>query len=240
MVDVRTLNFNEWCETPEVWIPNEIWMQNNHGFKISDLAGLECFAGLDLVSGLSLNAFVLFFPYFKGDKHAVLPLFWMPRDAMRSTNAKMDFESWSDEGLIAICEGNVIDNDWAYARIMDFASKYNINSISFNITLQNHDVVQSLVRSGFKCNPISQGYRSQSTPTMLFEELLRSESIEHFNNPILNWMNMNSQIAKSKDGDVRVQKMQGFTSGIIASVQAIAQWKTVSAKESPDQVLDAW
>lgn len=240
MVDVRTLNFNEWCETPEVWIPNEIWAQNSHGYSPNELIGHECYAGLDLVSGLSLNALVLFFPYFRGDKHAVLPLFWMPRDAMRNTNAKMDFESWSDEGLIALCDGNVIDNDWAYGRIMDFASKYNINSISFNVTLQNHDVVQGLVRAGFNCNPISQGYRSQSTPTMLFEELLQSNSIEHFNNPILNWMNMNSQIAKSKDGDVRVQKLQGFTSGIIAAIQAIAQWKVVSARERADQAIEAW
>jgi len=240
MVDVRTLNFNEWCETPEIWIPNEVWQANSHGYNLSHLAGVECFAGLDLVSGLSINSISLFFPHFRGEKHAVLPLFWMPRDAIRNINARMDFESWADEGLIAVCEGNVVDNDWAYGKIIEFLSRHNVNSVSFNLTLQNHDIVQSLVRAGINCNPISQGYRSQSTPTMAFEELLRSNCIEHFNNPVLGWMNMNSQVSRSKDGDIRVQRMQGYTSGIIASIQAIAQWKAISANEQADQAIEAW
>jgi phage terminase large subunit-like protein len=240
MVDVRTLNFNEWCETPEIWIPNEVWQANSHGYNVSQLAGVECYAGLDLVSGLSINSISLFFPYFRGDKHAVLPLFWMPRDAIRNINARMDFESWADEGLIAVCEGNVVDNDWAYGKIIEFLSKYDVNSVSFNLTLQNHDIVQSLVRAGINCNPISQGYRSQSTPTMAFEELLRSNCIEHFNNPVLGWMNMNSQVARSKDGDIRVQRMQGYTSGVISSIQAIAQWKAISATEQADKAIEAW
>lgn len=240
MVDVRTLNFNEWCETPDIWIPNEIWQANSHGFKPKDLIGVECYGGLDIVSGLSLNSLVLFFPQMNGEISAVLPLFWMPSEAIQRTNARIDFESWAEQGLIALCDGNVVDNDWTYHRIIDFISQYNVNSISFNITLQNHDIVQALVRAGIKCNPISQGYRSQSTPTMAFEELLRSNQIEHFNNPVMAWMNMNAQIAKSKDGDIRVQKIQGFTSGIVATIQAIAQYKAIMANSQPDQAIESW
>ncbi|MEY3400419.1 MAG: hypothetical protein RLZZ86_16 [Cyanobacteriota bacterium] len=240
MVDVKTLNFNEWCETPEVWIANEIWKANHHGFNLKDLQGLECYGGLDIVSGLSMNAFVLFFPHFRGEIHAVLPLFWMPNDAIRSSNIRVDFESWANQGLIAICEGNVVENDFAYNQIMKMLELYNVHSIAFNLTLLNHDIVQSLIKAGIKCNPISQGYRSQSTPTRAWEEMLMSNQIEHFNNPVLAWQNMNTQLGRNKEGDIRVQKLGGINAGITASIQALAQFKSVSANEMDDQTLDTW
>lgn len=240
LVDVRTLNFNEWCETPEVWIANEIWQKNSHGYSIKDLEGLECYAGLDLVSGLQMNAFVLFFPHFKGDKHAVLPLFFAPSDSIKSSNIRVDFERWSNDGFIALCDGNVIDNDFAFNKIMEFISKYNVNSVAINITIANHDIVQALVKAGVECNPISQGYKAQSTPTKAWEELLVSEQIEHFGNPVLNWQNMNTQIARSKEGDIRVSKMNGINAGIIGAIQALAQYKSVMALESDDKHIIAW
>jgi len=240
MVDVRTLNFNQWCETPEVWIPSDIWNANHHGYKVEDLYGLECYGGLDIVSGLSMNSFVLFFPNFRNGIHAVLPLFWCPSDAIRSSNIRVDFESWADQGLINICDGNVVENDYAYNLIMEWMGKFNVDSISFNVSLQNHDVVQSLVKSGINVNPISQGYRSQSVPTKNWEELLTGKSIEHFNNPVLAWMNINTQVARSKDGDIRAQKLNGMNAGITAAIQALAQWKIQAAGESNDKSLEAW
>jgi len=56
----------------------------------------------------------------------------------------------------------------------------------------------------------------------------------------LNWMNMNTQISKSKDGDIRVQKIGGMNAGITAAIQALAQWKSVAANEQPDQSIDSW
>lgn len=240
MVDVKTLNFNEWCETPEVWITNEIWQNNSQGYNLKDLEGLECYAGLDIVSGLSMNSMVLFFPHFKGDIHAVLPLFWCPNEAIQRSNIKIDFQSWAEQGLIAICEGNVVENEFAYNEILNMLSKYNVNSIAFNLTLINHDIVQGLVKAGINCNPISQGYKSQSTPTHVWEELLTARQIEHFGNPVLSWMNLNTQISKSKEGDIRVQKIGGMNAGITAAIQAVAQWKSVTANEPADQTIDSW
>ena len=240
MIYVRTLNFNQWCETPEVWIPIETWNLNYHGFSIKDLYGLECYGGLDIVSGLSMNAFVLFFPNFKNDLHAVLPLFWCPSDAIRSSQLRVDFQSWADEGLINICEGNVVENDFAYNLIMDHISKFNVECISFNITLQNHDLVQGLVRAGVNVNPISQGYRSQSTPTRTWEELMTGKQIEHFNNPVLSWMNVNTQISRNRDGDIRVQKLGGMNAGITASIQALAQWKISMSNDTNDKTIESW
>lgn len=241
MIDVRTLNFNEWCETPQVWITQDVWNKNSHGLTIEDLYGKPCFGGFDISSGLTFNAFSLFFPHIRDNCHAVLVLFWCPQDAISSSQMRVDYESWANAGHLQICEGNVIDNDWAYDKIYKFISQFDLDSIAFNMTLQTHDIIQALIRAGIKCNPISQGYRMQSTPTKAFEEMVTACELDHLNNPMLAWQNLNTQIARSKDGDIRVQKMHGLNCGIPATIQAIAQWKTITAGvQDNDQVLMAW
>ena len=140
-----------------------------------------------------------------------------------------------------VCDGNVIDNDWAYSKVYEFISRFNLHSIAFNLTLSTHDVVQALIRANVSCNPISQGYRTQSLPTKAWEEMLTAGEIDHLNNPVLAWQNLNTQIARSKDGEVRIQKMQGMNSGIAAAIQAIAQWKTISSGiKEDDGLLESW
>jgi phage terminase large subunit-like protein len=240
MVDVKTLNFNEWCETPEVWIPNEIWVKNTHGIKEERLEGRECYGAIEITSGLNLNSFSLIFPNVDVELHAVKCMFWMPSDAIRNSNIKMDFESWADDGFIDVCEGNVIDNDFIFNRIMDLFKKYNMHSLTFPVSLTNHDILQALVRSGVTCNPISTSYRGQNTPVGLWEELLTNGHVEHFGNPVLAWMNGQTQLSRNKDGERRIQKAGAVTSGIVACVNALAQWKTVMAGEIDDAVIESW
>lgn len=240
MVDVRTLNFNEWCETPEVWIPHDVWVKNSKGIDINTLKGRTCYGSIEVTSGLSLNAFSLFFPNISVDLHAVRCLFWMPSDAIRNTNLRVEFESWADDGLIEVCVGNVIDNDFIFNKIIELLQNYNIHSLSFNVSLTNHDILQALVRAGIQCNPISTGYKGQNTPVGLWEELLTGSKIEHFNNPVLAWMNSQTQINRNKDNERRVLKSEGRTSGITASINALAQWKTIEANEMDDGTITSW
>ena len=240
MVDVRTLNFNEWCETPEVWIPQEVWAKNTHGFSEKMLLGRTCYASIEVTSGLSLNAVSLFFPNISGDIHGVKTMFWMPMDAIRNSNIKVEFEGWAEEGFIEVCDGNVIDNDFIFNKIMALFGLYNIHSLAFNVTLTNHDILQALVRNGVECNPISTSYKAQNTPVGHWEELLTQGKIEHFGNPVLAWMNGSTQVNRNKDGDRRVMKAEGRTSGITASVNALAQWKTIMANEIDDAKIEMW
>jgi phage terminase large subunit-like protein len=240
MVDVRTLNFNEWCETPEVWIPSDVWNKNTHGIKVEDLAGRQCFAGLEVISGMSLNCLSLFFPNVSGDKHAVKCIYWMPSDAMQDKNNSVDFRSWAELGLIELCPGNVIDNDFIFNKILEQFALYNVESLAFNKILTNHDILQAIVRAGVKVNAISQGYSGISTPTKEWESLLTAGQIEHFNNPVLAWQNMNTMVNRNKEQEIRVEKSGGRTAGISACVNALAQWKIYQASNMDDGMIESW
>jgi phage terminase large subunit-like protein len=95
--------------------------------------------------------------------------------------------------------------------------------------------VQALIKSGLQGNPISHGYQGISTPTLTWEEMLTAGQIEHFNNPVLAWMNSNC-MAQRKDNDLRLEKSGSRVVGIYAAINALAQWKTIEAESGSDEI----
>jgi phage terminase large subunit-like protein len=237
-VDVKTLNFNLWVDSPEVFIPSEVWNKNSHGITEEDLLGAECYGGIEIVSGKLLNCFCFLFPNVKG-KTVIKPIFWMP-DANRKNKETDNYNKWVDDKLIHTFLGDVADNDKVYELIMDGIGLYNMHSFAYKTNLENNDIVQSLIKNGIQGNPISHGYQGISTPTLTWEEMLTSNSIEHFNNPVLGWQNSNC-MAVRKDNDIRLEKSGGRVGGIYATINALAQWKTIEAEgKSDDAVIEIW
>lgn len=220
-VDVLTFNFNTWVGSPDVFIPAEIWNSNSHGIDEEELYGAECYGGIEIVSGKMMNAFVLLFPNING-KIVIKPFFWMPEDFKKTYD---DYPKWIDDELIWCDSGNVVDNDYVFNKLIDELSKYTLNSFAFKNGLENYDVIQKLIKAGHEGNPISHGLQGISTPTIAWEELLTSKSVEHFNNPVLTWMNSNC-MAVRKNNEIRLQKSGSKVVGIYAAINALAQYKT--------------
>jgi phage terminase large subunit-like protein len=85
---------------------------------------------------------------------------------------------------------------------------------------------------------MAQGVASISDATEEWEKMLRAGEVEHFGNPILSWMNSNC-LAVRKEAGTRIEKNSKVL-GIYACINAIAQWKAVSAGETDDQLIESW
>jgi len=253
-VDVKIYNFNMWVDSPVVWISSETWKMNNRGTKEKDLEGRLCYGGLEIVSGLDLNAFSLYFPKIgkvtivdkesgkkkEADLDAVKPFFWMAKGKVIHNKMKVDCSKWVERGFIKTTDGDVIDNEIIYAWILESLKDYNMDSLAYNVNLQHHEILQGLDKARVTCNPISQGYRGVSEPSLAWEEMLTAGRIEHFNNPVFQWMNSNCFIIR-KENDIRVQRQNGRVAGISATINAMAQYKTVEAEpKQDDQLIESW
>lgn len=242
-VDVRTLNFNEWCESPEVWIGKDIWEKNTHGIDESELKySYEAFAGLEIISGLSLNALVLLFPNVRDGIHGLKCMFWMPEEKILPdrNEAKFDFSDFVKKGYIKTSPGNVIENEIILDWIKEEINKHRVHSLAFNVNLQNHDILQGLVKAGVQCNPLTQSYRALTEPTLAWEEIANKFEFEHFGNPVLAWMNSQCMILR-KGNDVMLESMGGRVAGIYAGIRALAQWKTIEANgRFNDEIIESW
>jgi phage terminase large subunit-like protein len=226
-VEVLTLNFNMWVDSPEVFIPADVWTKNHHAdISEKDLEGRDCYGGLELISGKHLNCFSLIFPDVKGYT-VIRPIFWMPDEFINSRETDQ-YKNWKDKFIHSFI-GNVSENDLVIELLLQEIGRFNMHSFAFKKGTEHSDIVQALIKSGLQGNPISHGYQGISTPTLAWEEMLTAGQIEHFNNPVLAWMNSNC-MAQRKDNDLRLEKSGSRVVGIYASINALAQWKTIEAE----------
>lgn len=237
-VDVKTLNFNIWVDSPEVFIPNEVWIKNTgSGITEQDLYGQVCYGGLELSTSLLLNSFTFLFPDIRG-KVVIRTIFWMPDDNKKNTETDM-WTTWIEEGHIKIFGGNVVDNDGVVEMLISHIGNYQMHSFAFKTDAINSDIVQALIKYGIVGNPLSHGYVGVTTPMRKWEELFTSEACEHFGNPVMSWMNGNCMVVRKEDS-MRIEKSGGKVVGVYSGLSALAQWQTIDATEQNDQLLTSW
>lgn len=215
-VDVKTLNFNMWVDSPEVFISSEIWDTNTHvAVETSD----ECYGGLEVGPSGEVSALALLFP---GEITRIKMTWMLAEEALKTNDFYRDHRD-----LIKVDPGNVLDNEVAIGWIAEEFQKYNLHSFCFPKPQENNSIVQGLIKQGYQGNPISQGVSAIAAPTDQWEKLLRSGKIEHFKDPILKYQNSNC-LAIKKEAGTRIEK-NGKVLGIYSCINAVAQWQTVEA-----------
>lgn len=225
-VDTLTLNFDIWTEAAEAFIPGEVWDKNAHGYTEDALLGQECYGGIELVGAKGLSAFCLLFP---GEEITALKMFfWMPEEYGKNNTDRFDkAKEWKE--FIKVDAGNTVENDFIAAWLLEEIEKYDLHSFAFPKLKENDDIVQQLIKAGLTGNPISQAIGGISNPTTQWEDLFTAAKIEHFNNPVLKWMNSNCNVIR-KEAGIRIEKQGSRVVGISAGINALAQWKTIEAE----------
>jgi phage terminase large subunit-like protein len=221
-VDTLTLNFNIWTDSPQVFVPSEVWASNTHGLKESDLLGRPCFGGIELVGAKGMSAFCLLFPMEK--LTAIKMYFWGPGDYFKNNSDRFDrYNDWQE--FIKLDPGNTVENEVIIDWLEEEIGKYNMKSFAFPKIKENDDIVQGLIKDGIEGEPISQAVGGIGNPTSQWEDLLTAGTVEHFNNPVLTWMNSNCNVIR-KEAGIRIEKQGSRVVGISACINAVAQWKS--------------
>lgn len=219
-VDFKTKNLNMWVDAPTVWIQDETWLKNAYGIKKEDLVGAKCYGGLDLSTGIDLNAFSLYFPKFREINgrwiSPVLWWFWIPKSQVKTEF--FDYTEWVEQGFITVTEGvfeNVIDHKKVTSDISSLPALYNIEAIAFDQRLAYHGVVQDL-GAVFGTSedenfihglyPFTQSMPNVSLATKELETEITNEQLEHFGNPVARWMIGNVVLKKDAIGQIMPDK----------------------------------
>lgn len=237
-VDFKTKNLNLWVDAPTVWIQDEKWMKNSYGLHKDELLGQVCYGGLDLSTGIDINAFSLYFPRIKEidgrSISAVLWWFWIPKTQVRTEH--FDYSDWVDAGLITVTEGvfeNVIDHKKIVHDICQLPKKYNIHAIAFDQRLAYHGVVQDLgpvfgtsEDENFihGLYPFTQSMPNVSLSAKALEREISNYELEHFNNPVARWMMGNVVLKVDPVGQIMPDKSksQYKIDGVAAMINAKA------------------
>ena len=233
--NVMTKNVNLWVDAEKTWILDEAWMRCCGEMSVDDLAGCECWGGLDLSNISDITAYVLLFH--ERDRFQLLPFFWIPKEKMLEKIRKenINYDLWVCAGYVKVTEGNVIDYDFVKADILSIVSRYDLKSSAYDRWNSSQTIID-LQNEGMECNPFGQGYGSMSAPSKEFEKLALSGRIEHFGNPVLRWMLASTVIKTDPAGNIKPDKEKSVQKidGIVASIMALGEWMTAQAAEEND------
>jgi phage terminase large subunit-like protein len=239
-VTFKTKNLNLWVDAPTVWIPDEKWMECTHGIKYEDLAGQECYAGIDLASHIDIIALALFFPNVKG--HPALRLFfWIPEDKVKEKEDRVDYAVWAKQGWITIMPGSIIDVDQVSSDVLRHLTEYKVKGFAYDPYMAHHGVIQNIQKGGFPVDQLdlyAQSLKNMSAPTKEFEKIISSGELEHFNNPVMRWMMRNVVILVDTNENIKPDKKRSREKidGPIAAITAIGEYLTLTTGTS-DKII---
>ncbi|MDD5502575.1 MAG: terminase large subunit [Candidatus Thermoplasmatota archaeon] len=224
----RWLRLNSWEKLKTTgWLGLDFWDLCKAKIQLDRLRGRPCYAGLDLSSKIDMTAFVLLFPPDDiNRKWIVLPIFWVPEDAVpeRVRTDKVKYDEWVQQGYLKTTPGNVIDYNFIEKEIIDLRGVYDIQEIGFDpwnamqtaVNLENEDLTMVEVR---------QGYKSMSPAMKEIEQLARGKKLIHSGHPILRWNVGNVEIKMDENENIRPVKGKGIEriDGLVALINAMAR-----------------
>lgn len=221
----KRLHLNIMTEQDVRWLSLAKWDACTGSVAVEDLAGRECFAGLDLANTTDVAAFAMVFPDVDGQT-VVLMRFWVPTANAREREKrdKVPYVTWAKQGLVTMTPGNVIDYDIIRRDINELHKTYNIREIAidrWNAT----QITTQLQGDGFDVIEFGQGFASMSAPTKELEKLVIGEQLAHGGNPVLRWMASNVSVQMDAAGNMKPAKDKSSEKidGIVALVMGIGR-----------------
>ena len=190
-------------------------------------AGTTAWGGLDLASTRDLTAFALVAPRAECglDGHAGRCLdvrchFWLPRDGLaeRVRRDGVPYDSWAEQGWIALTPGNVTDYDRIRSGIQAIADGITLRAIGhdrWNAT----QLVSQLAGDGFDMLPVGQGYASLTAPAKQLEGHIAAGFVHHDGNPVLRWMVGNAVAEIDAAGNIKPSRERSSH-----KIDGIAAW----------------
>jgi phage terminase large subunit-like protein len=235
----RQLYLNQWTEQDQRWLRMDHWAQGNGACPV-DLAGRECWAGLDLATTFDTTALVLLFPLDDGT-FWVEPHFWIPSDNahQRERRDKVPYLTWQRQGHLTMTDGNVTDFEHVRRDINALASKYRIRGIGLD-PWNSAQLGQQLQGDGLVMQNFRQGYGSLSAPSKQLENWVVAGKLRHGGHPVLAWQANNVAIqSDSAAGNIKPSKAKSTEriDGIVSLVMAIGLWQVATAP-TPEQSWD--
>jgi phage terminase large subunit-like protein len=204
------------------------WDEGGDVAELEDLAGLECFGGLDLASTRDLTAFLLLFPDESGD-YDVHAWFWVPEAMVNERSGQLGspYDVWVREGFIEQTEGDITDYDRIEVRVAELIDehKFRIREVAYD-RWNAGQLVTHLGEDGLEMVPFGQGYASMSAPTKeLVERLVPGKLLHHGGNPVLRWMADNLSVRMDPAANMKPdrEKSADKIDGMVALIMALGR-----------------
>lgn len=238
---VKRYSFNIWsADDIQRAIPADAWAEctaypgdPDYWQSLEDeLAGQECFGGLDLSAGRDLNALLyLFPPAGERTRWAMLPRFWWPRSAVEDIRrrARIPIERWEAVRALSVTNGNASDHSAIAAQVFADMEKFRIQQLGID-AWNAHQITVDLHAAGVPVTPLRFGLNTVAPIWKRFEKMVLDGDLEHGSHPVLSW-NAACVALRAPDDNGNTMptkrrstgKIDGIAAALMAGVHAFAE-----------------
>ena len=234
LANFQTKMLNMWVDAPEVWIPDDDVAANNAPFDEAQLAGQDCYVGVDLASKGDLTAAAFFFPKFNVVKY----LFTVPEEKIKGNEGRadlVDYRLWQQQGWITACPGPVLDEEWWLQQLFLAMEPYRIRAIAYD-PWGMWDLKQKFGKYADKLMEYRQDIRYMSVPTKDLESRVRRHELNLLDNPVIRWNFKNVTIYTDPNANIKLDKARSRNKidGVVATVDAIGSYLNLTAGDTKE------
>lgn len=209
-----------------------------------NLAGQQCWIGVDASWTTDLTAAVAVFPPFDDlTEWTLLPFFWMPAERVDQLErtCRVPFSKWIEQGFITQTDGGAIDLRSVIKRIEWATECFEVVKVScdrYNFRVE----AMNLVEKGIPCEEVQQNFAKLSAPTKFLLSIYPEGKLRHANNPVLNWMASCLQLQYDQKDNCQPSKPERMKSskridGIQGVITALHHAMIESFRASDSRIL---
>ncbi len=253
LVNFETKSLDRWVTyTGGSLVDLAAWRKCASEMTLNDMAGRECYLGIDLSSGGDLTSIVLLFPLDDGNVY-VWSKSYMPElrlaEHMRTDEAP--YGEWSRQGLITLTSGMYgIKTDYKaiIADLRQVIKSQQLQIIGCGYDSHNASAFLSDLETVLDCDltEVKQSARSLNDATKDFRLSVKAGQVRYDEkNSLLTWSVVNAIIsAPNSFGEIKIDKMtqENRIDPIDALIDAWKIWFTLKGEEttSADDAVDEW
>lgn len=228
LANFKTKDLNIWCNDAEGWLDIDVWDKGGKKFSREQLAGRECYGGLDLASTRDLTAFSLVFPPAdQGGEWVVMVWTWCPEAKIADqADDAAPYDRWKTEGWITATPGDVTDYAPVRETILEACRTYTVMEIGFD-RWNAQQLSNELMEADVPLVEVPQNTGGMYPGSRKLEELIYARRLRHGANPVLRWAAGNVSLLHDSNDNFRPDKKRSKPKGridpIVATVMALSR-----------------
>jgi len=185
------------------------WDRNAGMVDEDQLAGRECFGGLDLAATSDLCALCWLFPDDERGGYDAIWRLWTPEANIERLDRRTAglASVWARRGVLTVTPGNAVDYEWIKTTIERDMDTFDMVSLGYD-PWSAAQLTTDLYNDGAPLVKVRQGYASMSPPLKELQRLLLAGTAEapllrHGGNPAARWMVDNLAVSTDPAGNVK-------------------------------------
>lgn len=203
-VNVKTKNLNMWCDSSDVWIPDDYILACSRKVDLDDFTTKDdCFAGIDLSSTSDLTCVSFMIP--KDGKFYFKTLYYLPEESLETKKNKEQYSEWVRLGFLKLTPGNVVDYDYILDDILSVDKRLYIVKVGYDSWNATQFVINATDK-GLPMEPVSQSIGNFNRPTKEMERVILSGNVVIDNNPITRFCFRNVVMKLDHNGNTKPSK----------------------------------